>query len=175
MQYLIIATKAGNPRQGTKIHLKNDVTNKTWCNLEHGLRNKKLIEVDEFPENRQVCGICDHQFKKAIRGAGVKKQKLPKGGSVNRDYERSFYTSWDWKTARYKTLVKYGAKCMLCGSEKSICVDHIKPRAKYPELELDLDNLQVLCSECNMGKGRWDETDHRPQVSSIHVKPPDPY
>lgn len=73
-----------------------------------------------------------------------------------------FYESWEWKTARYEALKKYGPKCMLCGATAKdgvrICVDHIRPRALYPDLQLDLNNLQVLCNDCNMGKGRWDET-----------------
>lgn len=40
-------------------------------------------------------------------------------------------------------------------------VDHIKPRAKFPELALVLDNLQVLCRDCNLGKRHLDETDWR--------------
>lgn len=40
-------------------------------------------------------------------------------------------------------------------------VDHIKPRKLFPELALDPDNLQVLCHECNHGKGNWDMTDFR--------------
>ena len=40
-------------------------------------------------------------------------------------------------------------------------VDHIKPRLRYPELALDMNNLQVLCAICNHGKGGFDETDWR--------------
>lgn len=40
-------------------------------------------------------------------------------------------------------------------------VDHVKPRKFYPELALDLDNLQVLCALCNHGKGNSDATDWR--------------
>ncbi len=40
-------------------------------------------------------------------------------------------------------------------------VDHIKPRSKYPDLALDINNLQILCESCNLGKGAWDETDFR--------------
>jgi len=32
-------------------------------------------------------------------------------------------------------------------------VDHIKPKSKYPDLAYDKTNLQVLCEECNIGKG----------------------
>ncbi|MFC6439812.1 HNH endonuclease [Bowmanella sp. JS7-9] len=31
-------------------------------------------------------------------------------------------------------------------------VDHVKPRAKFPELALDINNLQILCETCNLGK-----------------------
>lgn len=76
-----------------------------------------------------------------------------------------FYQTWAWKSLRYQALKKYGAKCMLCGATPEtgakICVDHIKPRSKFPELALDIRNLQVLCSDCNMGKSNWDETDWR--------------
>ncbi len=57
---------------------------------------------------------------------------------------------------------KNAGGCQCCGAKASdgvqIHVDHIKPRSRYPELELCLDNLQVLCSDCNIGKGDWDNT-----------------
>jgi len=40
-------------------------------------------------------------------------------------------------------------------------VDHIRPRRYYPELALELGNLQVLCAACNQGKGNKDATDWR--------------
>lgn len=76
-----------------------------------------------------------------------------------------FYKSYEWRKLRYKVLKKYGATCMVCGREREngfmIHVDHIKPLRKYWELRLDANNLQVLCDECNHGKGNWDETDWR--------------
>jgi len=42
-----------------------------------------------------------------------------------------------------------------------IHVDHIKPRSRYPELSLEIENLQVLCEDCNMGKSNVFETDWR--------------
>lgn len=32
----------------------------------------------------------------------------------------------------------------------------------FPDLALSMDNLQVLCGDCNHGKGNWDVTDWRP-------------
>ena len=76
-----------------------------------------------------------------------------------------FLQSWEWTELRYKVLDHYGRECMSCGATKDegavMCVDHIKPRAKYPELKLVFENLQVLCHDCNKGKGARDETDFR--------------
>lgn len=76
-----------------------------------------------------------------------------------------FYRTREWAKARHNTLAKYGAICQCCGTSRvsgSIMhVDHIKPRSKYPHLELDENNLQVLCELCNIGKSNTLETDWR--------------
>ena len=76
-----------------------------------------------------------------------------------------FLRSYKWRKLRYKVLSKYGSRCMCCGQTPDdgikIHVDHIKPRSKYPELSLDINNLQILCNLCNHGKSNWDETDFR--------------
>jgi 5-methylcytosine-specific restriction endonuclease McrA len=76
-----------------------------------------------------------------------------------------FLESYDWRQLRYKVLTHYGSKCMCCGrtpKDGSVMnVDHIKPRKLFPQLALDFNNLQILCHDCNHGKGNWDQTDHR--------------
>lgn len=75
----------------------------------------------------------------------------------------AFYASFEWRQARYSILKKSAGCCMLCNrSDLPLHVDHIKPLRKHWSLRLRLDNLQVLCEECNHGKGNWDETDWRP-------------
>lgn len=100
-----------------------------------------------------------------------KKPKRKKG--VRNDVNLpSFLESYEWRKLRMKVLKLHGAACQCCGRSRRdgvvIHVDHIKPRRKYPELALVLDNLQVLCHECNHGKGNWDETDWRePRLSVL--------
>lgn len=75
-----------------------------------------------------------------------------------------FYDSKEWKQLRYKAFQKHGRKCLCCGAEPPtvvLHVDHIKPRSIHPELELDIDNLQILCEACNVGKSNLDDTDFR--------------
>jgi len=78
-----------------------------------------------------------------------------------------FLATYEWRRARMVALKKYGARCQCCGATPAtgavINVDHIKPRKLFPHLALDIDNLQVLCHDCNHGKGNWDQTDWRPK------------
>jgi 5-methylcytosine-specific restriction endonuclease McrA len=68
-----------------------------------------------------------------------------------------FLKSKEWKELRLKALELYGLVCMQCGRENSreypINVDHIKPRKFFPELSLDITNLQPMCGPCNKKKG----------------------
>lgn len=73
----------------------------------------------------------------------------------------AFAASDEWKSVRKKAIELYGAKCMRCGSAEHINVDHIKPKSKYPELALDLGNLQILCWPCNKAKSAVGITDYR--------------
>lgn len=77
----------------------------------------------------------------------------------------SFLQSYVWRKIRMEALKKYGTKCQCCGASPEtgavMNVDHVKPRQTHPGLALELSNLQVLCAECNHGKGNWDQTDWR--------------
>lgn len=76
--------------------------------------------------------------------------------------EFNFYKTREWRELRYRVLSAYDKKCMCCNAEdKALHVDHVKPRSKYPELELDFDNLQVLCEDCNLGKSNKYSHDFR--------------
>jgi len=69
-----------------------------------------------------------------------------------------FYQTREWRSVRYDVIRSSNGKCVLCGRSPAahgvvLHVDHIKPRSKFPALELDCSNLQVLCEDCNIGKG----------------------
>ena len=73
-----------------------------------------------------------------------------------------FYLTRAWLIARYDIFLRDGRRCACCGQQKGVLhVDHILPRSLHPNLELDRGNLQVLCAQCNIGKGARDSTDWR--------------
>ena len=139
--------------------------------LKHGSWGeilKTLVSITD--ESIPLIGVSDKSnsieilkrlgFDKSSPKKPKKKKRQPK--DVN---SKEFLYSYAWRKLRMVVLVKYGAVCQCCGRSRSdgviIHVDHIKPRRKYPKLALVESNLQVLCHECNHGKGNWDETDWR--------------
>jgi len=87
-----------------------------------------------------------------------------------------FLSTYAWRSLRMEAILKYGRKCMCCNANGDdgktiINVDHIKPRKTHPELALDINNLQILCDECNHGKGNKHETDWRKPEDQIPCEP----
>jgi hypothetical protein len=70
-----------------------------------------------------------------------------------------------WRQVRFEALRLSNGACCLCGARAKdgavLHVDHIKPKSLHPELAFDADNLQVLCADCNLGKGNRSDDDFR--------------
>lgn len=103
------------------------------------------------------------------RAAWAQKNHKPLNTNRKPCLNRDFYSSDEWRRLRAKVLELYECKCMMCGrSPKShgivVHVDHIQPRSKRPDLALNIENLQILCEDCNIGKGNKFSTDWRPKV-----------
>lgn len=123
------------------------------------------------PMGRRICGNCMSRAKNPKKWQLEGKVERPaknrkKAKAKKQRFKDSFYNSDEWRKLRYQVLKENGGNCMACGrSYKSdgvkIHVDHIKPRSTCPHLELEKDNLQVLCDDCNLGKSNLDSTDWR--------------
>lgn len=126
----------------------------------------------------QTCGAVGLPNKKfnrlAKRRAKNAKRRAKAGKSFHEPVKQivfndqtisEFYDSWDWKRLRYDFIKEKNRKCQCCGAAPSdgirIVVDHIKPIRRFWHLRLDSNNLQMMCDDCNMGKGSRDTTDWR--------------
>lgn len=98
-----------------------------------------------------------------LRSAWIELKRKPDANSED------FLQSKAWKRLRLQALNLHGRCCQCCGASPStgavLNVDHVLPRRLFPDLALRLDNLQVLCGDCNEGKGNWDMTDARQKVA----------
>lgn len=58
--------------------------------------------------------------------------------------------SFRYKRLREKVLARDGYRCVYCGNEDDLQVDHIFPRKLGGGH--DMENLQTLCKPCNLRK-----------------------
>lgn len=124
--------------------------------LRHGLEVQRIAEVEPYRHKPKPGGLKKRQ-RKPNRKRG--KKQVYKNYDGNNGFTK-------WREVRYQALRRSSGKCDCCGaspqsSGQPLHVDHIKPKSLYPDLEFDLSNLQVLCADCNIGKGNWDETNWR--------------
>lgn len=109
-----------------------------------------------------------HRKPKAKKDKGTWTPSLPNSISPESD---AFLSTYEWRRVRMTALKKHGPVCQCCGATPKtgavMNVDHIKPRKLFPELALDVENLQILCHECNHGKGNWDMTDWRTATQAV--------
>lgn len=149
-------------------------TNRSACcrvyRHAHGLPNpqvhkKRLVEegaerINDFPRAPQKLALRQNQ-------PGFASQRAPRpdtGLSPTETAIRDFYDSWEWKRLSFDLKLERGRKCECCGAAPPavrIHTDHVKPIRRYWHLRLDRANLQILCEDCNMGKGSRHETDFR--------------
>lgn len=64
--------------------------------------------------------------------------------------------SWNQKRSKFwskirNAFIKEHKKCAICGNSKKLEVHHKKPFHLYPELELEVDNLIILCENKKYG------------------------
>ena len=135
------------------------MTCKQWVkeNIDH------IVGTNES-EKIKSCAVQRTQKKtyRSFKSRKPNKVRTPEGIDVT---SGSFLSTFQWRKVRMEALKKYGPRCQCCGATPAdgavINVDHIKPRKLRPDLALDVNNLQLLCHECNHGKGNWDQTDWR--------------
>lgn len=103
-------------------------------------------------------GLADRGIQ-VLRDAWLEIKRIPDATS------EAFLQSKAWKRLRLEAFNTYGRRCQCCGATPAtgavLNVDHIKPRRLFPDLALRLDNVQVLCGDCNEGKGNWCMRDYR--------------
>lgn len=119
------------------------------------------FELNRIIERRTKRSVVEGAYRAlaALDKAWIEIKRIPNAE------DPAFLQSKAWKRLRLQAIKLHGSKCQACGATPAsgavLNVDHIKPRLLFPALALRIDNLQVLCSECNEGKGNWDMTDFR--------------
>lgn len=124
-------------------HLKDRVDWSLYLNERHrGIRfypwfRDSLDEEEENPYRSDLTPVTFSELEKIDQ----------------REYLEMNSDKFSWTDLREMMLIYYGPGCFRCGDASSPAVDHILPKSKYPQLEKDFMNLQILCRSCNSMKG----------------------
>lgn len=125
-----------------------------------------LVFSDGSKHVKRVCTLCRQGRYVSKNPIESKKRKeIFRNNWIQNDRKNlksKFYLSREWRELRYSVLERRGNSCECCRrNDLPIHVDHIQPRSLRPDLELDESNLQILCVDCNIGKGNRYSTDWR--------------
>jgi 5-methylcytosine-specific restriction endonuclease McrA len=145
---------------------------KEYLNLLARLRTVKILNENNEYQPDRVAALAKKYRKRASRKAKrlskpkpvkVKKPKQDMDPVViqiktylaftKRNYKDPFFHNPEWAKLRLQILDRDGKRCAKCGRTGTLHIDHILPRSKFPEREMDPTNLQVLCRDCNLEKG----------------------
>lgn len=128
---------------------KNNQKNLGYRGVSDTHYNQKFFELE--------CLDCGHKYM--ANGCDIWLRKCPKCGKQNRKYKIHTHQNGPREISdklRYRVLKRDNFKCCACGASPAkdpsveLHIDHIIPWSKGGETVFE--NLQVLCSKCNIGK-----------------------
>ena len=148
----------------SEIPKKDNDLYKIYCALENiEVKNKKLRDV---ALNEYRLGKLDKFIESNIINEPIKVKKVKTKNKVQLKHSvksvENIYQSTRWADIKKVIYSLYDFKCMKCGTNQNeMHVDHICPVSKYPAMKWSINNLQLLCKNCNMEKSNVNENDYR--------------
>ena len=125
---------------------KNNQKNLGYRGISETHYNQKFFEMQ--------CLDCGHKYM--ANGCDIWLRKCPECGVTKKNTAPKSKTRVIPDKLRYKVLKRDNFKCCACGASPAkdpsveLHIDHIVPWSKGGETTFD--NLQTLCSRCNLGK-----------------------
>jgi 5-methylcytosine-specific restriction endonuclease McrA len=105
--------------------------------------------------------VKEKSVKDRIHEAILLARKVAKGiDKADRTYRKLVHLKTEARPAsrkhlsaskRKRILLRDKGRCVKCGSKKNLEIDHVVPLARGGSNRLE--NLQLLCQECNRSKG----------------------
>jgi 5-methylcytosine-specific restriction endonuclease McrA len=123
------------------------------------LRNKQRVANGEYKnenktpeqiENNKITNAIWRKNNPTYQSDWAKDNPVSIYKSAKKYAEKhsSFYTKMDLKA--WGGVIKHiWNNCIICGSTEKLEAHHVKPRAQFPELALEIDNGITLCKKCH--------------------------
>lgn len=120
------------------------------CKCDCG-NEKEIVRTSLVSGITKSCGcLAIESAKKILTKHGLSKNPFYKRHKqqMRRDSDAN------WTTEMQDCLMQHQRKCIICGSEYKLQIDHVKPFSKGGALRPG--NAVVLCKSCNIKKGNKD-------------------
>ena len=154
----------------TDIPKKENELYRIYCAIENiNPKGKKLRDIllDEFRNGKLNTYKSIELKEKQQPAKKYTKKKQPSKTSLKA--VENIYQSTRWADIKRTVYYLYEFRCMKCGTkEKEMHVDHICPVSKYPAMKWSINNMQLLCRDCNMEKSNLNEIDYRTLEQKEH-------
>lgn len=130
-------------------HIRKRVESKNG--YKHSLRTKKKISKNSGSRRLEV----KEKIRKSKLGRKLSeetKHKMRKSAGKGEKNHR--WKGGKWSYVKRQIKIRDDYVCQICGLKdiEIMEVDHIKPKARFPELSLVFENLITLCPNCHRRK-----------------------
>lgn len=108
-------------------------------------------KMENTRKHRNICRKCESKRKKEWRGRNKERERTRK--KILKHKSRQASGSFNKKNLSAK-FYYWGNKCWICGCNKNVTIDHVKPISKGGSNWVA--NLRPACSKCNTTKSnKW--------------------
>lgn len=117
-------------------------------------RSCKNCGVELEKRQKTFCSHrCDFKYRWNTRYGPRENSPNWRGGKTT--ISRGIRATYEYRKWRRAVLTRDENRCVLCGANLRLHVDHVKPIVTHPELIFDLDNGRTLCFNCHRSTPSW--------------------
>lgn len=149
-----------------EIKNENELDTEAQRIIESFIANKRSIDSDEISDSQEA--ELQEKLKNRDRNLSEATRYQSTSGQLTKGLQGRPKENIS-KGLRYDVLERDGHRCRSCGAnprsdgEVILHIDHIVPESLGGPT--NMDNLQTLCADCNLGKGNRYDTDLRRDAS----------
>jgi hypothetical protein len=167
-EFFYLRTTAEKYERITGIHLRADLGPVKTVEIVSGEKKSKRASwefIVHYCEGERLISKSVRKQRNSLRKEARMFSGTERDG-YSAENAKDLYNSREWQRLRVKIIEEQNGECQMCGrSHKkhgiTIHVDHIIPLSVDWSKRLDESNLQLLCEDCNLGKGNRYSTDWR--------------
>jgi len=138
------------------------IQSKPVIKIELKKKRKKNKPIKSLHPNQKIANQKNEINSLLKQIEELKAKNIPEKKKIISKTTHWLYDSDRWKALRYDVFKRFGFKCLACNATNvELHIDHIVPVSKDRSKAFEIENLQVLCRDCNLSKSNKHSDDLR--------------